>query len=152
MLRARDVMRKDVITVSADMTVEELGRIFIEKDISGAPVVDGTGNLVGIVTENDLISRNTRLHIPTVLRLFDAFIPMGTSRLESEIKKMAATTVGEICTKKPTTVEADASVDDIATIMEDRKIHLLPVLEEGRLIGIVGKRDIIRGVAGEAAK
>ncbi len=150
MLKAKDIMTKDVKAVSPDTTVEELGRLFIEKEISGAPVVDADGKLFGIVTENDLISKNSRLHIPTVLRLFDAFIPLGASKLEVEIKKMAASTVSEICTKKVVTVKEETPVDEIATIMNEKRIHLLPVLREGRVVGIIGKKDLIRGIAGEA--
>lgn len=152
MLKAKDIMTEAVITVTPETTVEELGRLFIEKDISGAPVVDERGKLVGIVTENDFISKNTRLHIPTVLRLFDAFIPLGTSKLEEEIKRMAASTVGEVCTKKVVTVAEETPVDEIATIMNEKKIHLLPVVKEGRVAGIIGKKDLIRGIAGEASE
>lgn len=152
MLKAKDIMTGNVITASPDTTVEELGRLFLEKDVSGAPVVDESMNLVGIVTENDLITTNKRVHIPTILRLFDAFIPLGTSRIESEIKRMAATTVGEICTKDVVTVEEGASIEDIATIMTEEKIHLLPVLKEGKLVGIIGKKDVIKGIAGEASE
>ena len=152
MLKARDIMTKQVVTVSPDTTIEDLGRIFIEKDISGAPVVDDDGNLAGIVTENDLISKNSRFHIPTILRLFDAFIPLGTSKLETEIMKMAASTVGEVCTKRVVTVEETTLLDEVATIMNERKIHLIPVVRQGKVVGIIGKRDLIRGVAGEAAE
>jgi CBS domain-containing protein len=144
-------MTRDVITVKPDTTLEELARILIRYQITGAPVVDDNGNLKGIVTENDLISKNSRLHIPTLLRLFDAFIPLGTSRLEIEIKKMAAYTVDDICTKEVITVDSETSVEDIATIMTEKKIHLLPVLKDGRLIGIIGKKDLIRSIAGEAS-
>lgn len=149
MLKAKDIMTRDVISVSPDTTVEELGRLFIEREISGAPVVDAEGRLFGIVTENDLISKNTRLHIPTILRLFDAFIPLGTSKLEVEIKKMTASTVAEVCTKKAVTILEETPVDEIATIMNEKKIHLLPVVREGKVVGIVGKKDLIRGIAGE---
>lgn len=152
MLKARDIMTGNVITVSDNTTLEELGRLFIEKGISGAPVVDDNGELTGVVTENDLISRNSRLHIPTILRLFDAYLPLGTSRLEDEIKKMAASTVGEICVKNLITVEADTTLEEIATIMTERKIHLLPVVENKRLVGIIGKRDLIKGFANEASQ
>ena len=152
MLKAKDIMTRNVITASPDTTVEELGRLFLGKDVSGAPVVDKSMNLIGIVTENDLITTNKRVHIPTILRLFDAFIPLGTSRLESEIKRMAATTVGDICTKDVVTVDEEASIEDIATIMTEEKIHLLPVLREGKLVGIIGKKDVIKGIAGEASK
>lgn len=149
MLRAKDIMTEDVITVSPSMTIEELARVLMKNQISGAPVVDEDGSLIGIVTENDLITKNKRLHIPTILRLFDAFIPLGTSRLEKEIKKMTATTVGEVCTKKVITVEPETPLEEIATIMTEKKIHLIPVLEEGKIVGIIGKRDIIKSAATE---
>jgi CBS domain-containing protein len=149
MRRANDIMTKDVITVRPGTTVEELARILMKHQISGAPVIDEQGNLRGIATENDLISKNSRLHIPTILRLFDAYIPLGTSKLEKEIKRIAASTVDEICTKEVITVDEDASVEYIATVMTEKKIHLLPVLREGRLIGIIGKKDLIKSIASE---
>jgi CBS domain-containing protein len=148
MRKAKDIMTRDVITVKPDTTMEELARMLMKYQINGTPVVDDNGNLKGIVTENDLISKNSRLHIPTILRLFDAFIPLGTSKLEVEIKKMAASTVGEICTKDVITINDETPVEDIATIMTEKKIHLLPVLKEGKLVGIIGKKDIIKGIAG----
>lgn len=153
MLKAKDIMKRDVITVSPETTVEELGRLFIEKGISGAPVVDSGRKLVGVVTENDLISQNKRLHIPTILRLFDAFIPLeSTSTIEKEIKKMSASTVAEICTKDVVTIDEETSVQDIATVMTEKRIHLLPILKEGKVIGIIGKHEVIKGMSGEASE
>ena len=151
MLKATDIMTKDVITVKPTTSIEDLARLLMRHQINSTPVVDDNGNLKGVVTENDLISKNSRLHIPTIVRLFDAFIPLGTSRLEVEIKKMAAYTVGDICTRDVITVDDETSVEEIATIMTEKKIHLLPVLKEGKLIGIIGKKDLIRGMAGEAS-
>jgi CBS domain-containing protein len=150
MLKAKDIMTKNVITVKPETTIENLARILMEHQISGTPVIDEGGNVTGIVTENDLIGKNKRLHIPTILRLFDAFIPLGTSRLEEEIKRMAATAVAEICTRNVITVDEAASMEDIASIMTEKKIHLLPVLREGRLVGIIGKKDLIKGVSGQS--
>lgn len=149
MLKAKDIMTKDIITVKPATTIEDLARILIKHQISGAPVVDEDGNLIGIVTENDLISKNKKLHIPTILRLFDAFIPLGTSRLEEEIKRMAAFTVGEICTRNVVTCDEDMSIENVATMMTEKKIHLLPVLKERRLVGIIGKKDLIKGISGQ---
>lgn len=149
MLKAKDIMTKDIITVKPATTIEDLARILIKHQISGTPVVDEDGNLIGIVTENDLISKNKKLHIPTILRLFDAFIPLGTSRLEEEIKRMAAFTVGEICTRNVVTCDEDMSIEDVATMMTEEKIHLLPVLKERRLVGIIGKKDLIKGISGQ---
>jgi len=152
MLKAKDIMTKDVITVKPETTIEEFARLLMKYQISGAPVVDENRKLKGIVTENDLISKNSRLHIPTVLRLFDAYIPLGTSRMERDIKKMAASIVDEICTKEVISVDDEASVEYIATIMTEKRIHLLPVLREGKLAGIIGKKDLIRGLAGEGSE
>jgi CBS domain-containing protein len=149
MLKAKDIMTKDIITVKPATTIEDLAHILIKHQISGTPVVDEDGNLIGIVTENDLISKNKKLHIPTILRLFDAFIPLGTSRLEEEIKRMAAFTVGEICTRNVVTCDEDMSIEDVATMMTEKKIHLLPVLKERRLVGIIGKKDLIKGISGQ---
>jgi CBS domain-containing protein len=151
MLKAKDIMTMQVITVDPATTIQEFARVLMENKISGAPVVDDQGRLKGIVTENDLISKNSRLHIPTILRLFDAYIPLGTSKMESEIKKMTASTVEEICTKDVITVDEEASVEYVATLMTEKKIHLLPVVKGGKLTGIVGKKDIIKGIADESS-
>ena len=151
MLKAKDIMTKDVITVKPDTTIEELARTLMKNQISGAPVVDDKGKLVGIVTENDLISKNSRLHIPTILRLFDAYIPLGTSKMETDIKRMTANTVADICSKEVITIDSETSLEYIATLITERKIHLLPVLTEGKLVGIIGKKDLIKGFSGEAS-
>jgi len=152
MLKARDIMTRDVITIKPDATVEELARLLIEHKISGAPVVDKSGRLIGIVTEKDLIRQNKRLHIPTIIRLFDAYIMFGGGRMAEEIKTMAATTVGEICTKDVITLNEDTTIEEIATIMSERDVHLLPVLRNDMIVGIVGKADIVKAMAREANK
>lgn len=152
MLKARDIMTKEVITVGPGATVEELARILIDNKISGVPVVDEQKRMMGIVTENDLIRQNKRLHIPTVIRLFDAFILLGSERMENEIKKMAATTVDEICTKDVVSITEETSLDEIATIMAEQHIHLLPVLRNDVVAGIVGKADMVRAMTDEASK
>mgnify|MGYP001576788584 CR=1 FL=1 len=148
MLKAKDIMTTNVITVKPSTTIEELSKKLMEHNISGVPVVNDEGDLLGIVTENDLISRNKRLHIPTVMRLFDAFIVLESpGKIEKEIKKMTATTVGEICTKKVMTVTEDTAVEDIATIMSEKKVHLIPVVVGKKIRGIIGKIDLIKGIA-----
>jgi CBS domain-containing protein len=148
MLKAKDIMTRDVITVTLSTTIEELARILMQNKVSGAPVVNNEGELTGIVTENDLISQNKRLHIPTIVRLFDAFIMLGsTSKIEKEIKKMAAVTVDDICTKEVITVAEDTPVEDIATVMSEKKVHLIPVVEGKKVKGIIGKIDLIKGLS-----
>ncbi len=153
MVRAQDIMKTGVITVSPETTVEELGRLFIERGISGAPVVSAGGTLYGIVTENDLIKQNRRFHIPTIIRLFDAFIPLeGSSSMEKEIRRMSASRVSEICTREVVTVAPETPLQEIATIMSEKGIHLLPVIDAGKIVGIIGKMEVIKGSMGETGE
>lgn len=147
MLKASDIMTRDVITVTPQTTVEELARVLIEKHISGAPVVDEAGALVGIVTEHDLIKKEKRLHIPTVVQIFDAFIYLESSkRFKEDVKTMLAKKVGDICSSDVVTVDEDTTVTEIATIMSEKDIHLLPVMAGGKMVGIVGKEDVLKGM------
>ncbi|HEX9020195.1 MAG TPA: CBS domain-containing protein [Nitrospirota bacterium] len=144
-------MTKNVVTVKPDTSIEELASLLVKNDISGAPVVDEAGALYGIVTENDLISRNKRLHIPTVVGFLDAAIYLESSRkFEEEVRRMAATRVGDICVRKVVTVTEDTTVVDLATIMAEKKVHLLPVIKAGKVVGVVGKRDMLKAVARQA--
>ncbi len=142
---ARDIMKRDVISVSPDMTVEELGRLFIEKNISGAPVVNEEGELTGIVTENDLVAQDKRLHIPTLLRLFDAYIALEPpSLIKEELRKMSARTVGDICTREAISVNEETQMEDVATIMTEKRVHIVPVVKGKKLLGIIGRHEIIK--------
>lgn len=145
MLTAKDIMTKDVVTVSLDMPVEDLASILCEKKISGAPVLDATGGLFGVVTESDLIDQAKKLHIPTVVTILDSVIFLEKpGRFEQEIKKMAGRSVKDICAKSAITVTLDTPLEELASIMAEKKMHTLPVVDQGRLVGVVGKSDIIR--------
>ena len=148
MATAKDIMTKEVITVTTDVTIEGLARIFTRHDISGAAVIDAEGKLIGIVTENDLIKMEQKLHIPTVINIFDAVIYLGSSkRFEEDIKRMAATKVEDIYRKDIVTITESSTIEEIATIMSEKNIHHLPVVKKGKLVGIVGKKDIVRAIA-----
>lgn len=151
MLIAKDIMTKKVITVTPDSSVEKLASLLVKNEISGVPVVDDSGVLYGIVTDNDLIDRNKRLHIPTVVSFLDAAIYLESSKkFEQDVKRLTATRVGDICTRKVVTITEETSIVDIATIMSEKKIHLLPVVKAGKVTGIIGKRDVVQAVAQQA--
>ncbi len=149
MLTAKDLMSSNVIAVTLDTSVRELARILADNRISGAPVVDGAGGLVGVVTESDLIFQNKKLHIPTAWAILDAFIFLeDPDKMEREMQKMAGTTVADICTRKPVTVQEDTPLEEVATLMAEKKVHTLPVLDKaGQLVGVLGKSDLIRMIA-----
>jgi CBS-domain-containing membrane protein len=137
-------MTREVITVDLEMGVAELATLFWEKSISGAPVVDAEGRLLGIVTENDLIDQSKKVHIPTVLNILDSMIFLeNPAKLDRELKKMTGTRVRDIYTPEPTTVTEETPMDELASIMAERRLHTLPVLKDGQLVGIIGKADII---------
>jgi CBS domain-containing protein len=147
MKKASDIMTRNVISVKPETSVRELAQLLSDNNISGVPVMDNDGNLLGVVTENDLIDQTKKLHIPTVVTLFDSFFYLESpERMEKEIKKIAGTTVIDIYTPDSITVNEDTLIDEIATIMAEKNIHTLPVTRENRLVGIIGKKDIIKTI------
>ncbi len=148
MLRAKDIMTTEVISVKGETTVEELARILWENKISGVPVLDDDGNLIAVVTENDLIDQTKNFHIPSMINILDSVIFLESAKkTEEEIKKMTGATVRDICAVNPITVEDDRPLAEIATIMAEDKVHTMPVMHAGKLVGVVGKSDIIRTLA-----
>jgi CBS domain-containing protein len=147
MPKVADVMTRDVITVTPETTLRELATILSEKHINGVPVVDDKGNVLGVVSESDLVNQNKPLHIPTVFVILDSVIPMENPwRLQKEFKRLAATTVGDIYSKPAVSVEPDTDLSEVARIMSERRLYTLPVIEGGKLVGVVGKADIIRSL------
>ncbi len=148
MLRAKDLMTENVIAVTKDTEVRELARILTANKISGAPVLDGAGKLVGVVTESDLIFQNKKVHLPTAVAILDAFFFLeNPEKMEKEMKKMAGTTVADIFAEEIVTVQKDTPLDELATLMAEKNIHTLPVLDQEELVGVIGKSDIIRTIA-----
>lgn len=148
MKTARDIMTHEVITIKPDAPIRELAEIFIRHNISGVPVVDSDGKVLGIATESDLIFHSKRLKVPTVLTILDSFIFLDSpEKMERELRKIAAALVSDIYTSPPVTITPDTPLDEIASLMTEKQIHTLPVLDHtDMMIGIVGKKDIIRTI------
>ena len=145
MLNASDIMTTEVITVKEETPLKELAEILYKNRINGVPVVDDEGLLMGIICESDLIRKDKKLHIPTVVALFDAVFYLESSKnIEKEIKQISATTVSDLFTREVVTVDEKTAIDEIATIMTQKKIYTIPVMDGKRLVGIVGKGDVIR--------
>jgi CBS domain-containing protein len=145
MLTARDIMNREVITVTEENTVKELARILATHQISGVPVVDKGGRLVGVVTESDLVFQTKKVHIPTVITILDSvFYLESPEKMGDEMKKIAGIKVKDIMTSRPITVTEETPLDEVATLMTEKHMHTLPVLNKATLVGVIGKRDIIR--------
>jgi len=148
MLNASDIMTTDVITVTPETSVLELADILFKKRINGVPVVDDEGNVLGIVSQSDLIDQAKKLHIPTVITILDAVIVLKTEKqMEKEIRKISGSRVTDIYTREVVSVREDTPVDEIATLMSRKRIHSIPVMDGKKLVGIVGKSDIIRALS-----
>jgi CBS-domain-containing membrane protein len=147
MPKAADVMSREVITVTLETTLRELAAILSQKHINGVPVVDDEGDLLGVVCESDLVNQNKPLHIPTVFVILDSVIPLENPwRMEKEFKRLTATTVGEIYSKPAVIVKPDTDLSDVARIMSEKKIYTIPVVDRGKLVGVLGKADVIRSL------
>lgn len=149
MLKAKDIMTKDVITVRRDTTVRDLAQLFAQHHISTVPVVNEAGLLVGIVSESDLIEQDKNLHIPTVVSIFDWVIYLESDkRFEKELQKMTAQTVGEIYAEEVFSVAPEAPVSEVADIMTSKRIQAVPVVEGRRVVGIIGRIDMVKTMIG----
>lgn len=146
----REIMEKEFIVVSPDMRVADVAKLFLERQKDFALVLDSENKLKGIVTETDLIFQEKNIHIPTFFTFLDSFIIFeNLSKLDDEIKKIAATKVEEIMTADLITIKPDTSVNDAATIMIDKDVHHLPVVEDNKTIGIVTKECLLKALVKE---
>ena len=145
---ARDIMNKNVITVLEDTMIEEVADILTKNKISGLPVVNQAGKLVGMVTEGDLLHKETNPRTPGYLNILGALIYIGgVDKYKEDLKKLAATKASEIMTTDVITVSGDAKVEQVAAMMVNHNIKRLPVIENDALIGIISRADIIKTMA-----
>ena len=145
MFKANNIMTKKVISVSPETEITVAAELMFKHHFNGLPVVDETGNLVGIICQDDLIMQQKKVPLPSFFTILDGFIPLVSyKKIEKEVEKMVATTVEQAMTTNPITVEPETSLEDIASLMIKHNVHTLPVLQQGKLIGIIGKEDILR--------
>ena len=144
-MQAKDIMTERVLTVAPDTPVAHVARLLREKHISGVPVVNQQGRVVGIVTEIDLIKRHARVHMPIYLPFLDSPIFLeDPRRYQEDVRRVLGTTAEEIMTRKVRTASPDTSVEDLATMMVEDRANPIPILdEEGVLVGIVSHTDIV---------
>jgi CBS domain-containing protein len=152
MKTAAEVMTRNVITVKKETSIRELAELFTSRKISSAPVVNDQGDMIGIVTETDLVEQDKSLHIPTVISLFDWVIYLESGKkFEKELNKMTAQTVGEIYSTEVFTVAPDAPVSAVADLMSSERINAVPVVEGRKVVGIIARIDMIRTMIGQQA-
>jgi len=139
-MNVRNVMTREVTTVTPDTSLRDLAHLLSERQISGAPVVDAAGTVVGVISEADLLVK--QLSRPLSRRLPLEWI-LGERHDPEELRRRAATTVGGAMSSPAVTIDIDRPIREAANLMVDRRVNRLPVLEDGRLVGIVTRADLV---------
>lgn len=145
-MHTRDIMTKDVISVTIDTSVSEAANLLFDHNLTGMPVVDEDRHVIGMITEYDLLSRGEHIHIPSYMKLLSAFKIAGDKRaIKQEIDKILSLKASDIMTHPVVTVSPDTEVTEAARIFADEHINPLPVVDEhGILVGIVSRADIVK--------
>jgi CBS domain-containing protein len=146
----RDIMDSSPATVHPETPVDEVIAVLREHELPGVPVVDGEGNCVGIVTEADLVLPDDQgdLHLPHYINLFGGTVflePLG--RFEGRLRKAFASTAADMMTRDPDTVAPDTSAKDAARLLHESGHNRLPVVDDGRLVGVVTRLDLLGALA-----
>lgn len=142
-------MTTDVLAFRPDTPVTEAMEAMVARGVSGAPVVDDDGRVVGVVSTGDLIVREANVHGPTVISILGALIPLPSSERHylEDLHKALGATVGDVMNDEPVTIGPEATLEEAATLMHDRGVSRLPVVDdEGRLVGIISRADIVRAM------
>jgi CBS domain-containing protein len=144
----RDLMRHDVPTVATADSIATVARLLAETGLPGIPVVDG-GEIVGIVTEKDLIAREADVEVPTPLPFLDAiFVLDGGRDFDEDLRHVLAVTAGQLMTSPVFNILETATLSQVATLMVDEGVNPVPVVDrERRLVGIVSRSDLVRVIA-----
>jgi CBS domain-containing protein len=143
-MKASDVMTSNPVSVSPETTIAEAARLMLEKHISGLPVTNAKGAVVGVVTEGDLLRRaetGTERHRSRWLELL-----VGPGRLAADYVETHARKVGEAMTSEPVSVAPDDALGTVVQLMEKRRIKRVPVVDNGRLVGIISRADLVRAL------
>lgn len=143
-MRVSDVMTRNVVSVRSDDTILKAARLMLQNRISGLPVVDAEGGLIGMVTEGDFLRRaeiNTARRRPKWIEFL-----LGPGRLADEFTRASGRRVQEVMTQKPVTVGEDVSLATAVELMERNRIKRLPVVRDGKIVGIISRANLVRAL------
>jgi len=149
---ARDVMNDQPPFCSVETPIREIAQRFADESLTGLLVVDEEQRLMGVITEEDLIDQQRQLHMPTAIALFDMVIPLGEGRFERELQRLQALTAADLMVRDVQTVAPNTEVSAIASLMSDKDVHHLPVLDGDAVIGLISRHDLIVAMANPAQK
>jgi CBS domain-containing protein len=143
-MNVRNAMNPEPPTVAPTATVAEVGRVMLEQDVDGVPVVGAAGELLGMVTRADLVAKHAKVHLPLYFAILGTVVPIDRRRTDADMRRVLATTAQDLMDEDVPTISPDSGLDDAATMMEERRTSAIPVTENGRLVGLIDHADIIR--------
>ena len=145
-LTVRDIMETDVPVVLPSDSVEAVIKVLRAHDLPGVPVINEGGRCIGIITEADLVlvGEDADLHLPHYFQLFGGFVFLESmSHFDERVRKAFASTAEDMMTEDPMTIEAGAPVEEAARLIARKRHNRLPVIEHGRLVGVVTRVDVL---------
>lgn len=145
MIRASDIMETNIICINPETEITRAVEMLLNNHINGVPVVDAQDELVGILCQSDLIFQQKELPIPPIFTILDGIIPLTSSKkLEEEFQKISATLVKDAMVTDVTSVSPDTPVSEIASLMVEKHFHTIPVVKDKKLVGVIGKEDVLK--------
>ena len=146
-MQVREIMSSPAITVGPRVEIRKVAQTMRENVISGVPVVDEGGKLLGVITEIQLIARNAPVHEPRYLAVLSAMIPVNLEehrQYKEQLRQALAITAADLMEDEVVTIRPDASIDEALEIMLNPEVTMLPVVEGNRVIGVVTRTDLVR--------
>jgi CBS domain-containing protein len=142
-MNVEDIMTREVSSVTPDTSIQAAAKLMADRHVSGLPVIEADGRLVGIITDNDLILRQKRRETMTWWRS----LVSAPARLAREYRKAAGTTVSEVMTRSVLSISPVYEIQTAASILHNRGIRRLPVVRDGRVVGIISRGDLVKALA-----
>ncbi|MBR6756292.1 MAG: CBS domain-containing protein [Peptococcaceae bacterium] len=148
--KVREIMKTDVYTVTDEANIGEVIRILVDNQINGVPIVDGKEKVVGFISDGDIMKFVAKQN-PRIIDM-TSFITVwyDTESFEKKMDDLMDLNVMELATTKLVSVEADYDIDEAAKVLGDKKIKKVPVLENGKLVGVITRSDILRYILGRS--
>ena len=145
-MKAQNIMTRDVVTIKPNASVHEAATLMAKHRISGIPVTTAVKQLLGIVSEGDLLERVEVGAEPKAKWWLDGF--SNAQALASRYVKAHGATVADVMTRQVATVRPDAELDEVANVLQAHRVKRVPVVQDGKLLGIVTRSDIVKAVSG----
>jgi CBS domain-containing protein len=144
-MHARDIMKKGVVFAYEDDSIEDVLEILMKNNVSGIPILDKNRMVIGVVTEQDLITKEKGLNIPSYIEFVASILFIdGDLKYNTNQEKIITLTAKEIMSAPVYTVYLDATIEEIASVMVNRRINRVPVIDKDRkLVGIIGRSDLL---------